>query len=544
MRKTGMILLLGIALAVGIGLGRMGTKTGPVTQPPPAPDGGMAGMKMDMGPSPVPGQATVMLTEAQVARLGVQIAQVTEQTLTKTVRALGHVAQDERRTHHVTLRTEGVIRDLFVNFTGQEVRKGEPLFTLYSPELIAAQQEYLLALRTRDRLASSDETAATAARLVASARARLALWQVLSEGQIRRLEEGGAPETALPIHAPAAGVVTRKEAVAGMRVTPEMTLYEISDLSSVWVLGQIYESDLPHVSVGQTVEAQLESDPAHRFEGQLTYIDPSVSPDTRVVRVRAQIPNEDRRLKPGMRVRLLLTSEMGHGPVVPESAVVDSGARQIVFVEEGMAGMYTPREVTVAGRSEGQYLLTSGVQAGERIVTAANFLLDSESKLMSNTNMMGALGMGDRQMKGSKGMDMDGMAGMPGMEMAGTNHAKPDDLGTVPGAVPSTAPAGSTIRKSGDVTLFFWTEPSPPKDGENRIVLKIQDAHGKPVTSASVEMDYTMPMPGMRAVTVLAPFSDGAYRAEVKFGMPGAWDVTARLNAPNISETFRLDVAP
>jgi Cu(I)/Ag(I) efflux system membrane fusion protein len=531
MNKKGIVVMMGIALAVGIGLGRMGTETEPVTQPHAASEDGMAGMDMQMGPPPVPGQATVMLTEAQVARLGVQTAPVVEQTLTRTVRAVGHVAHDERRIHHVTLRTEGVIHDLFVNFTGQEVRKGEPLFTLYSPELIAAQQEYLLALRTRDRLSETSEAAATSERLVASARARLALWQVLSDAQIQRLEAGGAPETAIPIHAPASGVVTRKEAVAGMRVTPEMTLYEISDLSSVWVLGQIYESDLPHVSVGQPVEVQLESDPQRHFEGRLTYIDPEVSPDTRVVKVRAQIPNDDRRLKPGMRVRLRLTSALGHGPVVPESAVVDSGAQQIVFVEEGMAGMYTPRAVTVGGRSEGRYLLTSGVRVGERIVTAANFLIDSESKLMSNANMMGALGMADWQMKGSKGMDMDGMAGM---EMAGTERVK----------LPSAVPAGSMTRKSGDVTLLFSTEPSPPKDGKNQMALKIQDAHGQPVTSATVEMDYTMPMPGMRAVTVPAPFSNGAYRAKMKFGMPGDWDVTVRVDSPKISETFRLDVVP
>ncbi|MCG3116994.1 MAG: efflux RND transporter periplasmic adaptor subunit [Candidatus Manganitrophus sp. SA1] len=481
---------------------------------------GMEGMRMRVNET---GQATAMLTPEKKERIGVKVVEVQEKEIEKVIRAAGRVAYDERKLARINLRVDGWIQDLFVNFTGQEVRKGEPLLTLYSPDLLSTQQEYLLALRGQEKLGASPiaEVRETGSALLASARRRLLLFGITEE-QIQALEERGKPQTAITITSPINGVVTRREGTQGMRITPEETLYEIADLSTVWVIAEVYESDLSYVKEGQEAAVTVDAYPAETFHGKVAYVDPFLNPQTRTVRVRLALPNPGRRLKPEMFAEVELKSRFGRGLLVPESALLDSGLRQIVFIDRGMQ-MYVPKEVK-ARRIDGAYLIQEGLNPGERIVTSANFLIDSESKLMASANMMGALGMAGIKMEQARMGEME-------MKMEGMEGEK--------------APAGPQTRKAGGLTLTLSTEPAPPKEGENLLRLKFVDASGKPVENAKVTFVYTMPMPGMKVARRTASFKEGHYESKVNFGMAGIWEVTALISQPGkpeVQEKFILEV--
>ncbi|NKE73427.1 efflux RND transporter periplasmic adaptor subunit [Nitrospiraceae bacterium HYJII51-Mn-bac16s-1-B09] len=479
---------------------------------------------MNMGTNET-GQAMAMLTPQKKQLIGVKIAQVQEKEAEKVIRAVGRVAYDERKLAQINLRIDGWIQDLFVNFTGQEVRKGEPLFTLYSPDLLSTQQEYLLAKRSQEKLAASPiaDVRETGETLVSSARERLLLWEI-TEKQIQELEKRGTPQTYMTIHAPINGIVTKREGTRGMRVTPGMTLYEIADISTVWVFADVYEYELSYIKTGQEADIMVDAYPGEQFRGKVTFIDPFLNPQTRTVRVRLELPNPGFKLKPEMFAQVELKSPVGKGLVIPESAILDSGLRQIVFIDKGME-MYAPREIK-ARRLDGDYLVLEGLTAGERIVTSANFLIDAESKLMASANMMGALGMAGVKMEqaqmGEMDMDMKGMEGMKGEK----------------------APTGPQTKKAGDLTLTLSTEPAPPKEGENLLRLKVVDASGKSIENAKVVFSYTMPMPGMKAVKAPASFKNGQYEGKAKFGMAGTWEVTAIVTSPGkpeVQEKFTLE---
>lgn len=483
---------------------------------------GMPGMEMGVNET---GQATTMLTPDKKQRIGVKVAEVQEKEIEKVIRAVGKVAYDERRLARINLRVDGWIQDLFVNFTGQEVKKGQPLLTLYSPDLLSTQEEYLLAKRSQEKLKASSlaEVRKTGEGLVVSARKRLLLWNITEE-QIRELEERGKPWEYLTIYAPMNGVVTRREGTKGMRVTPEMTLYEIADLSTVWILADVYESELSYIKNGQEADVTVAAYPGETFKGKIVYIDPFLNPQTRIVRARLELPNPNLKLKPEMFTQVELKSPLGKGLLIPESAVLDSGLRKIAFVDKGME-MYEPREIK-ARRIDNDYLVQEGLTAGEKIVTSANFFIDSESKLMASANMMGALGMAGIRMEQAQMGKME----MGGMKMEGMQGEKP--------------PKGPQTKKAGDLTLTLSTEPAPPKEGQNLIRLKVVDASGKPVEDAKVVFSYIMPMPGMKAAKAPASFKNGQYEAKVNFGMAGTWEVTAligRSGKPEVQEEFSLE---
>jgi Cu(I)/Ag(I) efflux system membrane fusion protein len=481
---------------------------------------GMEGMMMEVNET---GQTTAMLTPEKKQRIGVKVAEVQEQQIEKVIRAAGRVAYDERKLARINLRVDGWIQDLFVNFTGQEVKKGEPLLTLYSPDLLSTQQEYLLALQGREKLGASPiaEVRETGGALLASARRRLLLFG-MTEKQIQALERRGEPQIAMTIPSPVDGIVIKREGIQGMRVTPEMTLYEIADLSTVWVIAEVYESDLSYVKEGEEAAVTVDAYSGEIFHGKVAYIDPFLNPQTRTVRVRLELPNPGRRLKPEMFAQVDLRSYLGRGLLIPESALLDSGMRQIVFIDRGM-GMYAPKEIK-ARRIDGAYLIEQGLNPGDRIVASANFLIDSESKLMASANMMGALGMAGIQMEQARmgEMEMKGMEGMKGEK----------------------APAGPQTKKGGGLTLTLSTEPTPPQEGENLLRLRVVDSSGNAIQNAKVVFSYTMPMPGMRAVKAPAPFKNGWYEAKVKFGMAGTWEVTALITPPGkpeVQEKFTLE---
>ena len=446
-------------------------------------------------------QAAVMIAPARRQMIGVKTEAVKEQALETTIRTVGSVDYDERRVRQVNLRVSGWITHLHVDYTGQSVERGAPLLALYSPDLVASQEEYLLAKRTVERVAQSHEAhiRAGADAQVTSARNRLLLWK-MTEEQIGELDGGQPPLREAVIHSPIGGVVTKKMAVQGMYVTPEMNLYEIADLSAVWLYADVYEYELPSVKVGQEATVTLAAYPGEPFHGRVVYINPYLNTETRSVKVRMEFPNPHGKLKPGMYgdVQIQVTGEQRLA--VPREAVLDSGLRTLVFVEQE-PGLYQPREVTV-GRQVGRfYPVRAGLTAGERVVTSATFLIDSESRLMAATSMMGMLGMGGVRMEQAQMGEME-MGGMPMGEAASSREQTVDGL-----------------------TIALATDPEPPKKGENRLLLTIRSGGG-PVTDAKVTLGYTMAMPGMEVETIAAKqTTDGVYEATADFGMRGAWEV-------------------
>jgi Cu(I)/Ag(I) efflux system membrane fusion protein len=333
-------------------------------------------------PTPVlPGRAVVSLSPERRRMLGLQTVAVRVEPLARRIRTSGRVAVDERRLHHVHTKYEAYVEHLYVDFVGRPVRKGEPLVSLYSPELLAAQEEYLLAGRARGDLARSTvaEVSEAASGLLDAARQRLRLWDV-RDADIARLEATGEAQRTLDLHSPAGGYVVGKAAYHGMRVTPADTLFDIADLSSVWVLADVYESDLAAVRVGLPAEVALTYVPGAPLRATVTNVAPTVDDKTRTVQVRLEVDNREGRLKPEMFADVVLSTAEGDGLVVPESAVVHTGERDLVFVARP-DGRLEPRAVRLGGRAGAGREVRAGVQAGENVVTPANFLLDSESSL-------------------------------------------------------------------------------------------------------------------------------------------------------------------
>jgi Cu(I)/Ag(I) efflux system membrane fusion protein len=337
---------------------------------------------------------TVQISPEKQQLIGVKFGTVEMRPLEKVIRTVGRVDYDEKRIVTVSPKIGGWIEDLYVDFTGRFVSKGEPLLTIYSPELVSTQEEYLIALRAKKDLAKSSfpEVAGSGDSLAESAKRRLKLWDI-SDDQIKALEESGQVKKTLTLHSPFSGFVLEKAAYNGMNVMPGIALFKLADLSVVWLYADIYEYELPFIRLGQQASVQLSYIPGEIFTGKAIYIYPSLNPETRTAKVRFEIPNPHGKLKPEMFANVEIKVHLGQKLAVPEGAIIDTGLRQLAIVDKG-SGYFEPREVKVGSKVEGYYEVIKGLKAGERVVTSANFLIDSESKLKE------AVG---------------GMAGMPGM---------------------------------------------------------------------------------------------------------------------------------
>ena len=316
--------------------------------------------------------------------IGVRIVPVTRESLAQTVRAVGVVRYDETRQSDINLKVEGWIRDLYVDSTGQAVEKGQPLFTLYSPDLVTTQQEYLLALKTRDQLQQSTlaDARERADQLVASARQRLALWDLAPE-DLRALEEKRQVSEAIVFRSPATGFVVEKSAVKGLHVMAGQTLYKLTDVSTVWVEADVYENEVSGIRIGTMAAVTIDAYPGERFSGRVTYIYPYLDEKTRTNKVRFAFANPRGRLKPGMFANVEVPVGGGTGLTVPTNAVLDSGTEQIVFVAQG-DGVFEPRTVKVGRRLGDSMQILDGLKEGEQVATGAAFFLDSESQLRAS----------------------------------------------------------------------------------------------------------------------------------------------------------------
>ncbi len=336
--------------------------------------------------SKVSGYAPVTIPADRIQSMGITFADARRMELDQSFHTFGKVTYDETRIHHVHTKFEGYIETLHVNYVGQFVKKGEPLFSIYSPELYATQNEYLLALRAREQMPPLDGDDAFPGvgnvDLVAAARQRLALWDI-GDNDIRELERTRKPIRALTIFSPVSGFVMQKTALQGLKAMPADNLYDIVDLSTVWVLADIYEVNVSFVKLGQPASISLAYQPGKTWRGHVTFINPTVDPATRTVKARLEFANPGNELKPDMYADVVIGGARGNGIAVPESAVIATGERNIVFVAKGN-GLFEPREVTLGVRVRNLYEIKQGISEGERVVTGANFLLDSESKLKSS----------------------------------------------------------------------------------------------------------------------------------------------------------------
>ena len=329
------------------------------------------------GPA-VEDHASVDIDHERQQLIGLKTARVVEGQVGGEIRTTARLAVDETRVHKINVKVEGFVDKLFVDFTGMPVRRGQPLFSLYSPDFVSAQNEYLLAVKTRKALGTGS-LEQSGEDLVTSAKRRLALWDVPEEA-LANLEKTGKVQRDIILRSPVSGVVTAKNVVQGARITPTDAPLEITDLSHVWALADVYENELARVQVGRSATVTLPAFPGRTFTGRVAFVDPVLDPRTRTAKVRVDLPNPKGELKPDMFGEALLHGPSHQGLLVPLDAVLDGGIQKVVFIALGN-GKFEPREVTTGIATGDQVEILSGLDAGDEVITRANFLVDSESRL-------------------------------------------------------------------------------------------------------------------------------------------------------------------
>ena len=431
----------------------------------------------------------MQLTPQRMQNIGVKLGTAQIKIVNSELRTTGNVEVDERRLATIQTRFPGWIRKVFVDATYDYVRKGQPLFTIYSPDLVTTEQEYLLAKKNQQRLQNSSVSGVTpgADSLVSAARERLQQWEI-PEDEIAKIESTGKVITDLTIDSPVSGFVKERNALPNMYVQPETKLYTVADLSTVWVYAQVFQTDLSLVRPGNAALVTIDAYPGRTFQGKIDFILPEVDMNTRTARVRLVFPNQALALKPGMFVNVTLKNSIGRALTVPASAIFHSGTRNLVFISKG-DGNFEPREVSIGQRAGDDYIVLKGMKPGETLVISANFLIDSEAQLQA---------------------------------AAGAFVPPPPGAG---------AAAAMNAPPSAQAQAELTTDPTPPRKGSNIFRVKLT-ANGNPVSGAQVNVTFFMPaMPamGMAAMKTSVDLSDkgaGIYEGKGDLGSGGTWQVT------------------
>lgn len=399
----------------------------PDTSPTPKKDPmGMDYVPVYEGEEPAASSTELKISTEKVQKLGVRTEPATLRTLDRQVRAAGRVEPDERRTFAISPKFEGYVERLHVNATGQVVGRGQPLFEVYSPELVSAQREYAIAAQGVQALKDSgEETRRGMQQLAESSLARLKNWDI-SDEQIKALASSQQSKRTLTFRSPVSGIVTEKKAIQGMRFEPGEALYQITDLSSVWVIADVFEQDIGQLKPGTSATVSISAYPDKRFQGKVSYVYPTLNAETRTIPVRVELANPQTLLKPAMFAQVELAVG-GSAPVltVPTSAVIDSGTRAVVLVQRA-EGRFEPREVKLGARGNQYVQVLSGVQPNEDVVVAANFLIDAESNLKAAVGGFGHSGHG---------------AAAPGGQATPPSAVAPPAPQTAPTAAPAAAPS-------------------------------------------------------------------------------------------------------
>jgi RND family efflux transporter MFP subunit len=433
--------------------------------------------------------APLQLSPQRLQSIGVTSGMVEVRELTNEIRAAGNVAVDERRQAYVQTRFSGWITKVYADATYQFVRKGQPLFSIYSPQLVTTEQEYLLAKQNSALLAQSTVpgVASGADSLLSAARDRLQQWEIPAR-EIQHLESTGQVRHDLEIDSPVSGYITERNALPNLYVQPDTRLYTIADLSTVWVYAEVFQSDISQIRRGDPATVTTDAYPGRTFYGRVDFIYPEVNMDTRTTRVRLVFRNPDLKLTPGMFVNVSLKIPLGRQVAIPATGVFHTGTRDIVFIDHG-GGYLEPRDVTLGPRAGDYYSVLKGLKAGERVVTSANFLIDSESQLQA------ALG--------------SFMPPPPGAGIAAAMNAG-----------------------GAQASVEFTTSPSPPRKGPVTVRVRLTGADGKPIEGAEVKVRFFMPampamgMSAMQSVLTLADRGGGFYEGSGQLQSGGTWQVT------------------
>jgi len=436
--------------------------------------------------------APIQLTPQRMQSIGVVLGKVESKSVTSDLRFYGNVEVDERRQAYVQTRFSGWIRKVYADATGNFIGKGQPLFTIYSPDLVSTEQEYLLAKKNSESLQQSavSGVATGASSLFSAAKERLLQWEV-SPGEIEKLDQGGKAITDLTIYSPVSGYITDKKALPNMYVQPDTMLYTIADLSDVWVLAQVFQSDAGKVKPGDPAEVTVDAYPGKVFNGRVEYILPQLDMNTRTLPVRLVFPNPGLKLRPGMYTNVRVKLPMGPQLIVPASAAFHSGTKNLVFLYRG-DGNIEPREVEFGPQVGDQIVVSKGVKADEQIVTSANFLIDSEAQLQA---------------------------------AAGAFVPPPPGAG-------QAASMNTPNQTQADVELT--TDPSPPHKSSNTVRVKLTTQNGSPIAGAQVTVTFymgAMPAMGMGAMKTEINATDkggGMYEGKGDLGSGGTWQVTIR----------------
>ena len=444
---------------------------------------------------PAPALSPIQLTPERQRLIGLRFATVEEQQLTDRIDATGTIEPDERLESYVQTRFAGWIKTVSANQTWARVKRGEPMFTIYSPDLASAEEEYLLA-RDEEREVSRSGVPGVkdgASSIAAAALDRLRLFGV-SPREIVRLEREGTARDTVEIDAPASGFVAERMAIPNLYAQPDMRLYTIADLSRVWVYAAVFQDDIGKISTGDPVSVGVTTYPAKRLEGRVDFIWPEIDPATRTARVRCDFDNRNGILRPGMFVNVALRPHLGRGLLIPDSGVLRTGVRDITFLNKG-DGYLQPVDVELGAHLGDRFQVLTGLRAGDEIVASANFLIDSESQLRA------ALG--------------TFAPPSPGMSANGSPQQA--------SAVQATTSAA---------TIDLTTEPAPPQRGSNVVRVALNDSAGKPIERAEVSVVFFMPampamqMAAMKAQVTATEQSPGRYVGSVELQSGGTWQVT------------------
>lgn len=434
--------------------------------------------------------APIQLSPQRMQSIGVKIGTVESKLVNDEIRFYGNVQANERRLAYVQTRFAGWIQRVYVDAVGDFVKKGQPLFTIYSQDLVASEQEYLLAKKNAAALQQSPVSGVAdgSASLLEAAKRRLEQWEIPA-AEIAKLDETGEVITNLTFNSPVGGYVIERNGLPNMYVQPETKLYTIADLSEVWVYAQIFQNDVGRIKPGDPAEVTLDAFPGRVFNGRVDYVLPQLDMATRTLPVRLVFPNPGLKLRPGMYVNVAVKLPLGRQVVVPDSAVFHSGTKNLVFAYAG-DGNIEPREVELGTHVEKGYVVLKGVKSREQIVTSANFLIDSEAQLQA---------------------------------AAGAFMPPPPGAGQ---AAAMNAPAQAKAN------VEMTTDPSPPRKGSNTVRVKLTDQSGKPITGADVNVTFfmaAMPAMGMAAMKTpvkLADKGNGTYEGKGDLGSGGTWQVT------------------
>src|SRR6516225_355326 len=422
--------------------------------------------------------------------IGLQTARVEQKDLIGKIATTGMVEADEQLEGTVQTRFSGWIRQVFVNQTYQPVHKGQPLFTIYSPDLVNTENEYLIAQKASARLGQSsiNGVADGAQSLTSAALDRLKLFGV-PPAEIARLQREGTVRDAIEIDSPMSGYVVERNALPNMYAQPDTKLYAITTLSSVWIYAAVFQDQLGQVAVGDPVAVTVDSYPGRSFPGRVDFIWEAMDPNTRTARVRCRFENPERFLKLGMYVNVAITPHFGRGLVIPDSGVFRTGTRNVVFVDRGN-GYLTPIEVELGPHLNRSFVVLKGLSAGQQIVSSANFLIDSESQLQA---------------------------------AAGSFAPPPPEVSVV---------AGQSQGQGSAVSADMTSDPDPPSRGKNKLTVTLKEGTGKPMSGAHVSVTFymaAMPAMGMAAMRTQSDLTDrgnGTYEGNIELLSGGTWQVT------------------